>query len=213
MSDPGSPPNVTALARSLASLVIGDLRLPRTDRIVIAIAGESGSGKSVTATGLAHELASAGIPAAVLHQDDYFLLPPRTNHEHRVLDLANVGPHEVNLPLLQSNVDAFRAELDGVECPAVDYPGNRFVTRRHDFSQIAALIVEGTYVFRLRGVDLRIFLEATHEDTRERRRIRNRDIDAPIIDEILAIEHDLIAPQAARADILIDRDFTVHPRQ
>jgi uridine kinase len=207
----GSAPNVSALARALVARAIDELELPRSGRIVIAVAGESGSGKSVTAIALSQQLTSAGIPATVLHQDDYFLLPPRTNHEHRVLDLGNVGPHEVNLALLQSHVDAFRAERDGVEGPAVDYPANRFATQRHDFSRFGALIVEGTYVFRLRDIDLRIFLEATHHDTRERRRVRNRDIDAPIIDQVLALEHDLIAPQAAQANILIDRDFAIRP--
>lgn len=207
MTDPVGAPN--AVARTLSTLVMRACRLPRHERTVIAVAGESGSGKSVTATGLAHELTSAGIPSGVLHQDDYFLLPPRTNHEHRVKDLGNVGPHEVNLALLQSHVDAFRSARDGVEGPEVDYPSNRFVTTRRDFSGLAVLVVEGTYVFRLGDVDLRIFLEATHGDTRERRRRRNRDIDAPIIDAVLAIEHALIAPDAARADILIDRDFAI----
>lgn len=213
MSDAELVPNATDLARSLAPLVIAELRLPRPDRVAIAIAGESGSGKSVTATGLAQQLGATGIRTTVLHQDDYFILPPRTNHEQRVLDLANVGPHEVDLARLQSHVDAFRAGENRIEGPAVDYPANRFVTRRHDFSTVQALIVEGTYVFRLRDLDLRIFLEATHEDTRERRRVRNRDIDAPIIDRILTIEHELIAPQSASADIVIDRDFVIRPRR
>lgn len=211
MSDIAAPHD-DRLARALGSLVRAELGLPRADRVVIAIAGESGSGKSVTATTLAGELDATGIVTIVLHQDDYFLLPPRTNHEHRVHDLRNVGPHEVNLALMQSHVDAFRTNVDGVEGPAVDYPANRFLTKRHDFSRAAALIVEGTYVFRLRHIDLRIFLEATHEDTRERRRVRNRDIDAPVIDRILAIEHDLIAPQAAIADIVIDREFAIRRR-
>jgi len=60
---------------------------------------------------------------------------------------------------------------------------------------------------RLRGIDARVFLEVTHEETRERRRVRNRDIDAPVIDQILAIEHDIIVEQAEQADIVIDRDF------
>src|SRR5512147_2318897 len=131
MSD-GRAPNDGRLARALGSLVRADLGLPRGDRVVIAVAGESGSGKSVTATALAGELATAGIVSILLHQDDYFLLPPRTNHEHRVQDLRNVGPHEVNLALLQSHVDAFRAKVDGVEGPTVDYPANRFLTKRHD---------------------------------------------------------------------------------
>ena len=211
MSDVGSPesePNGDRLAGTLASMVIERLALPQSRRVVMVVAGESGSGKSTTATALGRELGHAGIPAVVIHQDDYFIRPPRTNHEHRLVDLGNVGPHEVNLDLLQSHVDAFLACEFGVDAPAVDYPGNRFVTRRLDFSGAAALIVEGTYVFRLRGVDVRIFLDATYEDTRERRRARNRDIDAPIIDRILAIEHAIIVEEAKRADFVIDRDLT-----
>ncbi len=200
-------PNADRLARSLASMVIDRLRLPRDGRVVIAVAGESGSGKSTTSTSLGRELSAGGIPTGLIHQDDYFLRPPRTNHEYRLLDLRHVGPHEVNLELMQSHVNAFLDGRDGVEGPAVDYPANRFVTRRLDFAARQALIVEGTYVFRLRGIDARIFLDATHEDTKERRRVRNRDIDAPVIDRILAIEHEIIAVEAQRADIVIDRDF------
>ena len=205
-------PNADRLATSLGSMVRSRLGLPANRRVVVAVAGESGSGKSTTAVGLARALTDAGIPTGIIHQDDYFLRPPRTNHEYRLLDLRHVGPHEVNLDLLQSHVDAFLAGCDGVEAPAVDYPANRFVTRRFDFSPLSALIVEGTYVFRLRGIDTRIFLDATHEDTKERRRVRNRDVDAPVIDQILEIEHDIIARQAQQADIVIDRDFDVRLR-
>jgi uridine kinase len=209
---PDPLPNDERLVASLASMVIRHLRLPRDARAVLAVAGESGSGKSTTAASLARELSAGGIPTGLIHQDDYFFRPPRTNHEYRLLDLRHVGPHEVNLELMQSHVDAFLAGRDGVEAPAVDYPANRFVTRLLDFSALHALIVEGTYVFRLRGIDVRIFLDATHEDTKERRRVRNRDIDAPVIDRILAIEHEIIVQQAQEADIVIDRHFEARCR-
>ena len=89
----------------------------------------------------------------------------------------------------------------------MDYPGNRFVTQTLDFADVELLIVEGTYVLQLDDLDVRIFLEATHEDTEERRRVRNRDIDAPIVAQVLAIEHEIIARQRAVADVLIDSDF------
>ena len=95
--------------------------------------------------------------------------------------------------------------------PVVDYPANAFGTQVIDFSPWSALIVEGTYVLRLHDVDIRIFLEATSDDTRGRRLVRNRDIDAPIVDQVLAIEHSLIAPQVALAQIVIDREFRIAP--
>ena len=200
-----------ALARSLSVLLREKFALGRDGRTVIAIAGESGSGKSITATALAHVLSADGLPTVVLHQDDYFLRPPRANHEHRCADLASVGPHEVDLALLASHVAAFRAGLADVAAPRVDYPSDSFLAGRLDFSQAAVLVVEGTYVLHLEDIDGGIFLEATHRDTAERRRRRNRDVDAPIVDRILAIEHELIAPQASRARIVIDRDFTIRP--
>ena len=203
-----TPPRVP-IGEPLRALVASHLGLPRAARAVIGIAGESGSGKTVASTELAAALTDVGIATGVLHQDDYFLRPPRTNHEHRVRDLRAVGPHEIDLPRLAAHVAAFRAGENGVVVPQVDYPGNRFASRAVDFGALAALIVEGTYVLGLDDLDVRVFCAATHEQTAERRRLRNRDVDAPIIDEILAIEHRLIAPQAASADVIVGPDYSV----
>ena len=195
-------------AQSLAAVLATEFGLDRTARPVVAIAGESGSGKSITASALAQVLGEAGRPTVLLHQDDYFVRPPRANHAHRCADLGSVGPQEVDLARLASHVADFRAGRDTVG-PRVDYPSDSFGTRPLAFAAAAVLVVEGTYVLGLDDADVRIFLEATHEDTAERRRRRNRDVDAPIVDRVLAIEHALIAPQAQRAHIVIDRDFTI----
>ena len=203
-------PAHSALATTLVEALTVQYALrARGPRTVVAIAGESGSGKSVTALGLAREFTAAGRPADVLHQDDYFHRPPATNHAHRIRDLRSVGPREVDLALLRAHVAAFRAGENGVATPQVDYPGNCFLTRQRDFADLALLIVEGTYVLAHVHSDIRIFLDATSDDTRERRVARNRDIDAPIVEQVLAIEHRLICPQAELADILIDRDFRI----
>lgn len=180
-----------------------------TKRHVVGLAGESGSGKSVTADSLAKVFTDSGVRAVVINQDNYFVLPPRTNHEHRLESLAHVGSHEVNLALLAQHIDDFRAGAVDVLGPLVDYPGNRFLTQRFDFSTADILIVEGTYALRLVDLDARVFFEATHLDSEPRRRRRNRDIDTPIIAQILAIEHDIIARQAALADVRIDKQFRI----
>jgi uridine kinase len=182
-------------------------------RLVVGIAGESGSGKSITAVSLARALEAHGVATASLHQDDYFFRPPRVNHAHRERDLGAVGPHEVNLALLQRHVADFRAGR-ATDAPLVDYPSDSFLTRRLDFAPLAALVVEGTYVLMLDDgdaplIDVRVFLEATHDDTAERRRARNRDIDAPFVQDVLRLEHAIVARQAAVADLIVDRDFLV----
>lgn len=196
--------NTTAVAELIRHLADDGLLDGR--RLVIGVAGESGSGKSTAAEQVARLLNARGIPTAFINQDNYFVRPPRTNHEFRLQDLANVGPHEVQLSLIANHIEAFRTGAS-VMAPEVNYPANRFESVSRDFAGLQVLIVEGTYVLLLDDLDVTVFLEATHRDTHERRMARNRDIWEPIIDTILDIEHRLIAPQAARADWLIDREF------
>ena len=122
---------------------------------------------------------------------------------------AFVGPQEVNVALLQSHVAAFRAGDDGIVVPRVNHPTDSFQATRMDFAPIAVLVVEGTYALHLVAADVRIFLDATHGDTRERPRVRNRDIDAPIVDQIFDIEHAIIRSQRDLAGIVVDRGFNV----
>ena len=171
------------------------------------------SGKSVSADSLAAAFTAVGVRALVLNQDNYFVLPPRTNHERRLESLTYVGPDEVNLALLSMHIDAFRAKAATVSGPLVDYPGNRFLTRLFDFSAADLLIVEGTYVLQLADLDARVFFAATYKDNEPRRKARKRDLDVPIISRILAIEHDIIARQAAVADVLIDSHFAIVRRR
>lgn len=198
-----------ALGPMLVALLVDRFALRTRTRTVIAIGGESASGKSAVAGSLACALAGAGFPIAILHQDDYYHRPPRANHEHRSAELQRVGPQEIDFEKLHAHIGDFRSGRDGIVAPIVDYPNDRFSTHMLDFSGVAVLVVEGTYVLQLDGADVRIFLEATHSDTASRRRARNRDIDEPIIDRILAIEHTIVAAHATRADVIIDREFAI----
>jgi uridine kinase len=201
-------PEYAALARTLVTR-LAERGLTSRERLVVGVAGESGSGKSVTAASLARALGADGRSAVVLHQDDYFRLPPRANHAARERDIAQVGPGEVNLALMQSHIAQFRQGRGAVEAPATNYAADRFDTRLLDFAGVAMLVVEGTYVLGLDDLDVRIFLEATYADTRDRRRARARDVDSPFVERVLAIEHEIIARQRARADLIVDARFDV----
>ena len=205
-------PDSLERAQRIVEILRADFALAPGRRLVIGVAGESGSGKSVAASSLAQALGDAGYRAAVIYQDDYFVRPPRTNHDFRLLDIdAHVGPQEVQLSLIAEHIAAFRAGRD-VVAPLVDYPGNRFVTQPLALAQDDVLVVEGTYVLGLSDLDVRLFCSATHEETRERRKARARDADDPIIDRILDLEHRLIAPQGEGADLVIDARFQLHRR-
>jgi uridine kinase len=78
-------PNAERLARSLAELVSQRLAAAHRARGDSGGGRVQGSGKSMTATGLARELTTTGIATELIHQDDWFFRPPRTNHEYRLL--------------------------------------------------------------------------------------------------------------------------------
>lgn len=203
-------PEYAALAEALRAHLAAAHGVPRPGaRTVVGVAGESGSGKSVTAASLARAYQAASVPALVLHQDDYFHRPPRANHAHRLQDIGSVGPQEVDLARLAAHVGAFRAGARGVVGPVANYAEDRFDARPLALAGAALLIVEGTYALTLADLDVRVFLSATHADTAARRRARARDVDDPFVDRVLAIEHRIIARQAAVADVVIDRDFRI----
>ena len=201
-------PEYAELARDLMQVLV-QRGLGTGCRMVVAVAGESGSGKSVTAASLARALEAAGHRAIVLHQDDYFHLPPLANHAAREGDIARVGPGEVNLALLESHVAAFRAGDHVIHAPVANYAADRFDRRDVDLARMTVLIVEGTFVLGLADLDVRIFLEATYADTLHRRRARARDVDSPFVERVLAIEHEIIAAQASLADVVADRHFHI----
>ena len=50
------------------------------NKFILTISGESGSGKSETATALSEFLTQSSISNVILRQDDYFIYPPATNN-------------------------------------------------------------------------------------------------------------------------------------
>ena len=204
-------PEYAKLAQRLVAILVERGVLAR-ERVVIGVAGESGSGKSVTATSLARALEAEGHEALVLHQDDYFHLPPRANHAARERDITRVGPGEVNLALLQSHVAAYRNGSTRIDKPSANYPADRFDVDHVDLRDVKVLLLEGTYVVALTDLDIRIFMEATSADTLARRRSRARDVDSPFVERVLVIEHEVIAKQAALADVVVDIHFVARAR-
>ena len=199
-----------AAAQIAADLV--DAIHAKDGRFLVTVAGESGSGKSETAAALADQLLQLGVASVVLGQDDYFVLPPKSNDERRRADPEWLGPHaEVRFDLLQANVDAARAGASEIEKPVIDYDRNSAAMEVVSLEGVAVVIVEGTYVSLLRHVDRRIFIARNRLETLEHRQRRNRGSEAadPFIEGVLEVEHKIIAGHRALADFVLTRDFDV----
>jgi uridine kinase len=194
---------------------IVELLLPeierRGDKYTISIAGESGSGKSETATALAGALEAAGKHCLIFQQDDYFVYPPKTNDRTRRTDIAWVGPQEVHLDLLDDHLQSFRQGERVINKPLVIYEEDRITSERLDMAGAAIGIAEGTYTTLLSNVDARVFIDRDFRDTRAHRNKRRRN-DAeldPFIDKVLAIEHDIISAHKEKAQLVVNKDYSV----
>ncbi len=198
-------------AAEIVSHIIQDIRKKKT-RYIITVAGESGSGKSETGKAIADDLEKFGIKSVLLGQDDYFVLPPKSNDEKRREDPGWLGPHiEVKLDVLEQNlVDAIQGKKE-ISKPLVDYDANTIENEIINLDGIQVLIAEGTYTSLLRHVDTRIFICRNWIDTLELRqtRMRGNEVGDPFIEQVLSIEHKIIAGHKQLADILITKDFEV----
>ena len=140
------------------------------------------------------------------------MLPPKSNDQRRREDPEWLGPHvEVRLDVLEQNlVNAIQGKREIIK-PLVDYDSNTIEDEIMNLDGIKVLIAEGTYTSLLKHIDTRIFISRNWLDTLEHRQKRKRgdEVGDPSIEQVLSIEHKIIAGHNQLADILITKDFGV----
>ena len=201
----------TLAASAIVPSILSAVRA-KDGRYTITVAGESGSGKSETGKAIADELRTQGIGSVLLGQDDYFVLPPKSNDAKRREDDSWLGPHvEVRLDVLEQNlVDAINGARKIIK-PLVDYDQNSIEDEIVDLTDVKVVIAEGTYTSLLKNVDTKVFIARNRIDTLEHRRKRNRgsEVGDPFIEGVLHLEHKIIAGHRQLADFVITRDYDV----
>jgi uridine kinase len=198
-------------AEEIIPLILPELEAS-PGKYTITVAGESGSGKSETATAIAEALAEHDISSVIFQQDDYFVYPPKTNDATRRKDIAWVGTQEVRLDLLDEHLQAFRDGAESVTKPLVVYEDDAITVENMEIGQARVAIAEGTYTTALNVVDTHIFIDRSYAETRAHREKRNRDASEldSFTDGVLKIEHDIISAQKPRAKIVINTDYSVN---
>jgi len=177
----------------------------------VSISGESGSGKSEIAEVLKRILTSEGKRVLVLGQDDYFRLPPHSNHKQRKIDINWVGPREVQLRFMSEHVRTLCSlEKKQAVKPLVyfseDKIGTETITGPFD-----VVIAEGTYTSLLEDIHVKVFIDGDFRITKLHRLQRNRDqsleqnhdADLKFLEKVLEIEHKMISKHKNLADIVI----------
>lgn len=191
----------------LTNLEKRDIKIPYS----ISVSGESGSGKTEIAHLLKEKLEEEGKRVMVLGQDDYFRLPPHSNHQQRKIDLGWVGPKEVQLLLMDEHVKKLLQPKNSIVFkPLISFNEDKIdtenITGPYDI-----LIAEGTYTALLENIDIRIFINRDYKETKKHRLSRNRDQalenntdqDLSFLEKVLQIEHKIIKQHIKLADLVI----------
>jgi uridine kinase len=184
-------------------------------RYTITVAGESGSGKSETGKAIADELEKEGIKSVLLGQDDYFVLPPKSNDAKRREDPEWLGPHvEVKMDLLDQNLQDAIDGKNQIVKPLVDYDQNSVEDEVISLEGIQVVIAEGTYTSLLKNVDTKVFIARNRIDTLEHRQKRNRgkEVGDPFIEQVLITEHKIIAGHRQLADFVITKEYELETK-
>ncbi|MFO8234327.1 MAG: hypothetical protein R6U04_02820 [Bacteroidales bacterium] len=193
-------------AKLVAEVVVPEIKAAE-GRYAIAIAGESGSGKSETAQTLKEELEKHGIQSYIFQQDDYFVYPPKTNEKKRQANINHVGTSEVKLDVLDQNLrDALQGE-NIIEKPLVYFKEDKITTEKINLEGIKVVIAEGTYTTSLKNVNRKVFIDKNYFDTKETRSERSREKQDEFLEKILRIEHEIISEQKKEADFIITKDY------
>ena len=176
------------------------------DKVVVAIGGESGSGKSELAHVVARALKDQGRLTKVLHIDNYYKIRPQDREAWRKENgIESVGLGEINWELLDEHLEAFR-KGEEVEMPCIDLLTDQIDTLRTDFAPIRVVIVDGLYPLHIEA-DMRIFIDLTYHDTKKAQIKRGKEPQNAYRLSVLEREHEVVQGLRPLANFLVTPEF------
>ncbi|MDZ7844997.1 MAG: zeta toxin family protein [Anaerolineales bacterium] len=183
------------------------------EKQVIAIGGESGSGKTEVAHELACQLKKRENPAKIMHIDNYYRVPPRERTAWRQAHgLESIGYTEYDWELINRNLDDFRADRDQVVMPCIDLLTDQVDQLHTSFQGLQYLIIEGLYAVKA-DADLKFLIDLTYRETKNMQFARGKE---PINDyrwQVLEREHQVVQSLRPLTDLLITADFQIKKLQ
>lgn len=184
----------------------------KKDKFIVAISGESGSGKSELAHVIAKGLRKYNIMAKPLHTDNYYNTDPLKRKAWRVENGIEkvVGYSEYLWDEIHKNIDDFKNNRVS-EMPCVDLVTEQVDRLITDFSKVDMLIVDGLYSIKANHVDLRVFIELTYLETKEKhtKDSRGKEVMDEVRWAILGQEHRMVQSLKPMADLLVTKDYEV----
>ncbi len=188
--------------------IIEEILKVRKPKMMVAISGESGSGKSELAHVIAKGLRKHGIMAKPLHIDNYYRIHPLERTEWRKTNGIQqvVGPGEYDWATITRNIREFK---DGALStgPCVDLVTEQIDQLTTDYAGIDMLIIDGLYAIKVPDVDLRVFIELTYHETKKAQVVRGKEPQNEYRMQVLEKEHQEVQLLKPTADLFIGMNY------
>jgi uridine kinase len=196
--------------RKAGEAIIQKILERKKDKFMIAISGESGSGKSELAHVIAKGLRKHGIMAKPIHIDNYYRIHPLERTEWRKQHgIENVvGYGEYDWETIYQNIDDFKNNRQST-MPCVDLVTEQIDQLTTDFNGVDMLVIDGLYAIKTEGVDLKVFLELTYHETKKAQVVRGKEPQNEYRMAVLEQEHRMVQALKPKADILISKEYEV----
>ena len=191
-----------------AEQILMHLKNDKSKKQIIAIGGESGSGKSELAHVLAKKLKAKGDPAKIIHIDNYYLIPPVDRTAWRIEHgFENIGLNEYDWELINKNINEFLQNQTST-MPCIDLLTDQIDHLTTDFNKIQYLIIEGLYSVNV-SADLRVFIDLTYHETKKAQSVRGKEPQNEFRLNVLEREHEVVQSLRPLADLIVTKTYEV----
>jgi uridine kinase len=121
-----------------------------------------------------------------------------------------VGYNEYLWDVIDKNLDDFKNGRFS-EMPCVDLVTEQVDRLITNFGEVDMLLVDGLYAIKAENVDLRVFIELTYQETKEKhvKDTRGKEVMDEVRWAVLEQEHKMVQALKPLADILVTKEYEV----
>lgn len=198
--------------REAAAVIVDEILKNKKDKFIVAISGESGSGKSELTHVAAKEMRKHNIFAKPIHIDNFYNTLPLKRTEWRISNGIEkvVGLSEYKWDEIDRVVDDFKNGRKS-SMPCVDLVTEQVDTLTTDFQNVDMLIIDGLYAINTEHVDLAVYIELTYKETKKAQKDRGKEPQNEYRMRVLEQEHKAALSIKHKADLFVNMDYKVVP--
>jgi uridine kinase len=201
---------ITDKHRKAAADIVEEILKRGTEKYIVAISGESGSGKSELTHVIAKELFNKGVKVKPIHIDNFYNTHPLERAEYRSTHgIENtVGLGEYLWDEIDGVISDFKNNRKST-MPCVDLVTQDVDRLTTNFDGVEVLVIDGLYAINIKGVDLAVFIELTYHETKKAQAGRGKEKTDETRFRVLEAEHKAALSIKPKADLFVNMEYNV----